>query len=261
MLTGILRYRHFVLGAIASEYRSRYARSRLGLLWTVLHPLAQALTFAIVLSSVLEARLPGEVGKGAYPIYLLAGIAAWGLFSEIVTRSMTVFIDYGSAIKKISFPRLCLPMIVLGSALINHAILLLFTTVICIVLGAGIGPHLLLIPIATVVIAAFGLGLGVFLGIMNVFVRDVSQVMTIVLQIWFWMTPIVYPASIIPAPYQFIVNFNPMTSLVAVYQDVFLRGQFPDPVTLLGPIILSIVAVMISFVLFRRASPEIVDAL
>ena len=122
MFSALWRYRYFILSSIRGEFMARYARSRLGLLWSVLNPLAQATIYAVVLAGIIGAKLGGVAGSAAYPIYLMAGLAAWGLFSEIVNRCLTIFIEYSGPLKKIAFPRLCLPIIVLGGALVNHAL-------------------------------------------------------------------------------------------------------------------------------------------
>ncbi|WP_366664415.1 ABC transporter permease [Mesorhizobium sp.] len=236
-------------------------RSRLGGLWFILHPLAQAVIFSIVLSEVLKARLPDTETPAAYPIYLLSGMAAWTLFSEILTRSMTVFIEQAPVMKKIAFPRLCLPVIVGGSALINHLLLLVALFIIFIFLGHIPGQALILLPLGIVLIAAIGFGLGVILGVMNVFVRDTAQVMTIVLNLWYWLTPIVYPANVLPEQYRFMVDLNPIAPLVALYQDALLFNRWPNPESLIMPAILGLVSMAFAMVFFRRASPELIDVL
>ncbi|WP_245430807.1 ABC transporter permease, partial [Rhodoplanes roseus] len=192
IFVALWRYRYFILSSIRGEFMARYARSRLGLLWSVLHPLAQATIFAVVLAEILGARIPGTDNKAAYPIYLMAGMSAWGLFSEIVNRCLTVFIEYSAPLKKIAFPRLCLPVIILGSALVNHVLLLAAIAVVFLFFGQLPGLAWFLLPIGTVLIAMFAFGLGIMLGMFNVFSRDIGQVTTVVLQIWFWLTPVVY---------------------------------------------------------------------
>jgi lipopolysaccharide transport system permease protein len=261
MLIRLWAYRHFILASIKAELKGRFARSRLGGLWFILHPLAQALIFSIVLSEVLRARLPDTDSPAAYPVYLLSGLAAWNFFSEIVTRSMTVFIEQAPVMKKIAFPRLCLPIIVGGTALINQFLLLVALFVIFLFIGHLPGRTLVLLPLGIVLIAAFGFGLGVTLGVVNVLSRDTAQVMTILLQLWYWLTPIVYPFSIVPEKYQPIVMLNPLTPLVQLYQDALLFNRWPDWSTLIAPGVLCIVMVLFAFFFFRRASPELVDAL
>lgn len=254
-------YRTFVLAAIKGELKARFARSSLGYLWFALQPLAQALIFALVLSKVIGVRMPANASKLAFPVYLMAGMAAWGLFSEIINRSMSIFIEYGNSMKKIAFPRIALPLIVLGNALVNHALLLIATLLILASLGHFPGWALLSLPIGVVLIAGLALGIGIVVGVMNVFSRDVSQVMTVVLQLWFWTTPLVYPRDAVPDYVQWLIDGNPMTWLAKIYQDAFLSNSWPDAATLVVPACLALLAVMAGFVLFRRASPEVVDAL
>lgn len=261
MLIALWRYRHFVLASIKSELKRRYARSRLGMLWHILNPLAQAAIFAVILAEVLGAKLPGSDSKVAYPVYLMAGTAAWGLFTEIVNRSSSVFLEYASLMKKITFPRICLPVIVGGSALLNHGLLLLAIFGVFLLFGHPPQAAVLALPVGAALIALFGFGLGVLLGIFNVFARDVSQVLGIVLQIWFWLTPIVYPASVIPEKLRWLAQANPMAPLVAFYQQVMLYHHLPDWHSLLYPAAVAIALCALTLFVFLRANADLVDAL
>lgn len=254
-------YRTFIAAAVKGELKARFTRSRLGYLWFALQPLAQALIFALVLSKIIGARLPASSDKLAFPIYLMAGMAAWGLFAEITNRSMSIFIEYGNSMKKIAFPRIALPLIVLGSALVNHAVLLAATLVIFGFFGHFPGWALLALPVGFVLIAALALGIGITLGIMNVFSRDVNQVMGVVMQMWFWTTPLVYPREAVPDYVQWLIDANPMTWLARIYQEALLNDAWPEPGTLLMPALVALLSLTMAFVLFRRASSEIVDAL
>jgi lipopolysaccharide transport system permease protein len=258
---GVWTFRNFVLTSIRAEFKARLARSKIGVAWLLLHPLAQAAVFAIVLSEVMPGRLPGVETKGAYAIYLIAGLAAWTLFAEIVNRCMNVFVEYSATMRKIAFPRLCLPVIVGGSALLNHSFLLAAVLLVAAAFGRLPGIALVAVPLVALVIAALGFGLGVFLGVLNVFSRDVSQVMTIVLQFWFWLTPIVYVADILPERFRVVTEANPMTPLVTAYQHVVLLGKWPDWSSLAFPAGLAFLLLIASFSLFRRASADLVDAL
>lgn len=261
MFTALWRYRHFILVSILGELRGRFARSRLGLLWSILHPLAQATIFALVLAEVLGAKLGGTNNKAAYPIYLMAGMAAWGLFSEIVNRCLSVFLEYAGVLKKIAFPRICLPVIVWGGALLNHVLLLAALVVVFLFFGHYPGLSWLVLPVGIVLISMFAFGLGVLLGIFNVFSRDVGQVTSVVLQIWFWLTPIVYTQEMVPQHLRWLLDINPMVPLVRIYQDALLLDTWPDLTPLGVPTVAALTLFSISFLIFRRASAELVDAL
>lgn len=261
MLSSIWKFRHFIWASILGEFRNRYTRSRLGLLWSILNPLAQTAIFALVLAEVLGARLVGVEDRAAYPIYLLAGTASWNLFNEIVSRCLNIFMEYSGPLKKIAFPRICLPIIVFGSALINHALLLVAIAIVFLFFSHGPGLAWLVIPVGIGLIALFAFGIGVILGTINVFTRDVAHVMTVVMQLWFWLTPIVYPRSVLPDYLHWTLTFNPMASLAAIYQDALLFNKLPDASTLGINLVVALAIVVLAFGLFRRASSEIVDAL
>lgn len=261
MLRSIWHYRIFILSSIFADLRGRYARSKLGALWFILHPFAQALIFAIVLSEVLGARLPGVDDASAYPVYLLAGMSAWTLFTEILNRTMTVFLDFAGVIKKIAFPKIALPIIVMGTAVINHVILLVAIAVVSTALGYKPGVVWLILPALSLMVALLGFSLGLICGVLNVFSRDVGQVMSIVLQLWFWLTPIVYPIGIVPASFQWLVRLNPMTHITGGYQDIIVYGRAPDLLGVGVVCALGLVILVASYVLFKRAQPDLIDAL
>jgi lipopolysaccharide transport system permease protein len=254
------RYRGFVMSSIANDFRARLARSRLGTAWVVLQPLAQALIYATVLSSVLASRLQGIDNRFAYAVYLLAGILCWSLFVEIVTRCLSVFIENGSLLKKMQFPRISLPLVVIGSSLVNNVALLAVLLVLLPILGFY--PTLLWvwIPLLIALTVALATGLGLLLGTLNVFARDIGQVMVVVLQFWFWVTPIVYPLNVLPEQFKALLLVNPVAPLVMAYHDVIVYQRAPGT-ELWFPAIAAALFLALAFMVFRRASAEMVDAL
>lgn len=254
-------YRHFILSSIANDMRGRFTRSKLGATWMILQPLAMVAMYAIVLSEVLGAKLPGIENKFAYAIYLVAGILCWSLFSEIVTRCLTVFVDNANLLQKIVFPRACLPLIVAGSSLVNNLFLLLAAIIVFVLLGHMPTIGLLWLPLLMLLMTTFALGLGLLLGTLNVFFRDIGQVMQVVLQLWFWVTPIIYMKSILPKDFARVVDFNPLVPLVTAYQDVLVFGRTPDIGSLGWTALLSGTLMLLALVVFRRSSHEMVDVL
>ena len=257
----VWQYRAFIRTAITNELRGRFARSKIGGLWFLLNPLATAAIYALVLSKLLGARLGGVDDPAAYPVYLIAGLAGWTLFFEITNRCLTIFMEYAGALKKIAFPRIALPIIVLGNALVNQAFLLVAVGLIATLLGYPVGLAWIALPLLTAVAAMLGFGLGILLGLMNVFVRDVGQVVAVVLQLAFWLTPIVYPLSILPEQVAQVVQANPVTPIVQGYQDIVVFERFPDLSSLLVPVLVGGALLLASVFVFRRAAPELVDAL
>jgi len=261
LLGSVWDYRYFIISSIKSEFLGRFARSKLGALWAILNPLAQAMIFALVLGQVMGAKLGGGASNAAYPVYLMAGIAAWGLFSEILNRSANIFIEYSGMMKKIVFPKISLPLIVWGSALINHILLLLAIVVVSTVLGHFPGLAWLGLVPGVLLISMFAFSLGLIAGVFNVFARDIGQIIAVVLQLWFWLTPIVYQTDIVPQNLRWILDINPMAQFVRIYQDAILFDRWPDLLSLAIPVVITVALLIGGFALFRRAGPELVDVL
>lgn len=261
MLRGLWNYRNFVVTSIRNEFIARFSRSKLGGLWMIIHPLAQVAIYALILSNVLGAKLPGIDNKYAYALYLMAGMLAWNLFAEVVSRCLTLFIEQGNLMKKMSFPRITLPVIVVGSAVLNN--LLLFIAVIAVFAMLGQSPSMLmlwLLPL-TLAVIALAVGIGLILGVLNVFLRDIGQVVPIILQVWFWFTPIVYSVNIIPDYIKGSLAANPMYPIVTAYHDVLVYDRTPD-LNEAGMItVVALVLMVIGLFMFRRASAEMVDSL
>jgi lipopolysaccharide transport system permease protein len=261
MLRGLWSYRGFVLGSVKREFQSKYSNTILGAAWTLLSPLAMILVYTVIFAEVMRAKLPGSDNTFAYSIYLCAGILTWGLFAEIVARSQTMFIEQANLLKKISFPRISLPVIVVLNALLNFGII--FGLFLAFLLATGNFPGLAfaaLIPVLLLQIM-FAIGLGMIIGVLNVFFRDIGQFFTIFIQFWFWFTPIVYPASILPDGIRDMLVFNPMAAIIAAYQGILVSGQMPQWSTLVPALVLALFMCMLGMRLFRKRSGEMVDEL
>ncbi|MCQ4322992.1 ABC transporter permease [Stutzerimonas stutzeri] len=253
--------RHFVKNSIRNEFVTRVARSRLGLVWIVIYPLAQVAIYAFVLSALMTTKLPGLQTVYAYPIYLTAGILAWTLFAEVVGRCLNVFIENGNLLKKMAFPRLALPAIITGSALLNNTLLFLSVLLVFAILGHVPTLNLLWLPVLTLLLLVLALGLGLTLGLLNVFFRDVGQLVTIALQFGFWLTPIVYTLDLFEPVYQKMLHLNPMTGIVQGYQAILVFGRGPDWQLLMYPTLFAAIAICMAAFLYSRAIDEVVDVL
>ena len=261
MFRSLWQYRYFVSSSIRNELVSRFTRSKLGGIWMIINPLAQVAIYALILGNVLAAKLPGIDNKHAYPIYLMSGLLAWTLFSEIIGRCLNLFIEQGNLMKKMQFPRITLPAIVVGSNLLNNALLFISMLGIFALLGHHFSIAMLWLMPLTIILTGFALGIGLALGVTNVFVRDLGHAVPILLQVWFWFTPIVYPATIIPEDYRHWMAFNPIYHFTNAYQDILVYGRPPEVggIVIIG--VSSLLLLLLSLFLFRRSSEEMVDVL
>jgi lipopolysaccharide transport system permease protein len=261
MIKAAWRYRYFILSSVKNDLRVRFIRSKLGGLWMIIHPLSQVLIFALILSNVLSAKLPGINNKYAYALYLMAGTLGWSLFNETVARCLNIFIDNGNLMKKMAFPRICLPMITAGSTVVNNLLLLLAIFAVFAVLGHIPDVHVLWLPVLIAINLLLSLSIGLVLGVMNVFMRDLGQVVPVILQILFWLTPVVYNVNMFPEHVRHLFNLNPIYPIVQGYQNVLVYGTAPNWLPLGMIVACSCVLMVLALVMFRKASPEMVDVL
>lgn len=261
LLRAIYAYRLFIISSVSADLRVRFLRSKLGTLWIVIHPLMQVLIFALILSEVLSAKLPGIDNKYAYALYLMAGTLCWALFSETVSKCLTLFIDSGNLMKKMAFPRICLPLIAAGTVLVNNVLLLVAILLVFAVLGHMPSTHMLWLPVLMLVTLMLAMGVGLLLGTMNVFMRDVGQVVPVVLQALFWLTPVVYNISILPQGLRHWFKYNPLYPVVTSYQNIMVFGKNPLLADLGILAVVSLVILLLALIVFRRASSEMVDVL
>ena len=261
MLKALWQYRHFILSSILNEFSARFARSKLGGLWAIFNPLSMVAIYALILSNILQAKIEGIDSQYSFAIYLTAGILAWNLFAEVVGRSLSVFIANGNLIKKAMFPKIVLPAIVIGTCLLDNFLLFLSILIIFAFLGHMPTWDILWLPFLVLANAMFAIGLGLILGIFNVFIRDIGQVVPICLQIMFWFTPIVYPITIIPDAYRHYLLLNPMYPIVNAYHDVLVFGKGPEPLLVLVIGGLSLLLIIFAMILFKRASNDMADVL
>jgi lipopolysaccharide transport system permease protein len=207
----------------------------------------------------MKSRLPGEPGAFGYSIYLCAGVLTWGLFSEITTRAQNVFLENANLMKKLSFPRLCLPVTVVANSLLNFGIVFGLFALFLVLSGNFPGPPFLAMAPLILVLVLFSVGLGITLGVLNVFFRDVGQFFGIFVTFWFWLTPIVYPASILPEEMRPLMSLNPMAGFMAACQGILLHGQWPRWADVWPIALLALVFCALGLRLFRSRVGEMVD--
>jgi len=218
--------------------------------------------YTVIFSQIMRAKLPETDSIYAYSVYLCAGIITWALFTEIVTRGQNIFISNANILKKINFPRIALPVILTINASLNFAII--FSLFLCFMIITSQFPGMVILAVIPVLIIQilFAIGLGLTLGVLNVFFRDVGQFFNIFLQFWFWLTPIVYPVSILPEIIKpLILIWNPMAAIIAAYQTIFVYGTMPDWNSLIIPSLVALTFCMIAMSLYAKHAHEIVDEL
>ncbi len=262
MFRALWAYRGFVSTSVWREFNARYRESLLGAFWSVANPLTMIVIYTVIFGQLMRPTLPGhEETPFAFSIYLCAGVITWALFAEMLVRLNGVFLENGNLIKKSNFPRICLPAIVTLSALVNFGIILAIYLAFLAIIGHWPGWLLLALIPLILLQTLFALGLGVLLGTLNVFFRDVGQLTGVVLQFWFWLTPIVYTLIILPDAAQHAMRLNPIQPVIAAYQTIFLDRRMPDFSSLIPFTLFTGVFLLLGGRFFLARVGELVDEL
>lgn len=222
----LMRHHLFLLRELVKrDVQSRYAGSWLGLLWSFVQPLWMLLLYTFVFSAVLKIPLPDSLRTDNFAAFLFCGLLPWMAIQEGVLRASTSVTDNAALVKKLRFPAEILVLSVVVAALIHE----LIAGVIFVAALAWTGDlawrGLPLLLLAVPIQIALTLGLGLLLGAVHVFFRDTAQVLGMILTGWFYLTPIVYPLSMVPKPLLPWIAWNPLTILVELYRQALLGGE------------------------------------
>lgn len=261
MIRDVWSFRDFMWSSVKREFQTRWTGTQFGPFWIVAHPLANILIFTVIFAQIMKPSLPNHSSKFAYSIYLCSGVLTWNLFAEMLGRSVNVFVENANLLKKVHFPKLCLPIIVIASNVINFAIVMILFMIFMLIIGAFPGWVILSALPVLVIQLAFTVGLGVLLATINVFYRDVHQTLQVVLQFWFWLTPIVYVPLTLPKAAQTFLDWNPMYVLIRAYHGIFLEQTPPQWPSMVYPGLLAVFFVFMGVFAFHKLQGEIVDEL
>jgi lipopolysaccharide transport system permease protein len=215
-------YRELILNFVIRDLKSRYKGSILGYLWTLLDPLLMMLIYIVIFSVIVRIKVE------SYPIFILTGILPWQFFSNSVSHSMLSLRENSNLMMKIYFPREVFPLSQVASGIIEFTISLLLLIPFLFIYHVTPSWRLLSLPLILIVQIAFVLGASLVLSILVAYLKDIKNVTTAVLRIWFYLTPILYPVSMVPAKYQFFFLLNPMTIVVSLYRWAILGSPIPE---------------------------------
>jgi lipopolysaccharide transport system permease protein len=213
----------------------------------------------IIFGSLMEARIPGMSSVWGYGIYLISGLIPWTAFANTITRSSTVFLDKKNIIAKIRIDLPKLPVFIVFSETITFVVTLVIFFGILLITGYSFSPYLLFIPVIYLIQQLFAYSLGFFLAMFVVFLRDLREVVTIGVQIWFWFTPIVYVFEILPPLAQQILIWNPALAFISAYHDIFVLQKMPSFTYLSIVLIISIVLIALDYMIFKKLEKDIRD--
>jgi lipopolysaccharide transport system permease protein len=252
-------YASYIFANVKRDFQIKYRNSLVGAVWSIVNPLTMILIYTIIFSQIMSAKLPGVDNNFGYCVYVCSGLLTWQFFIDIVLRGQNIFIENSNYIKKISFPRIVLPVIAIANAFLNFVIGFIIFLVFLMLAEMLEWWMFFAFTIVVSIQILFAISLGVILGVLNVFFRDVGQFFSIFLQIWFWGTPVVYSKEILSESMQYFLTFNPMFPLITSYQNIFLIRKWPDWNTIVYPLALGLILSFLAIYLYRKLLEDLLD--
>jgi len=239
-------YRDLLRHLVLRDLRHKYKGSSLGFAWSLLHPLLMAAVYTVAF------RLIVKVPIAHFPVFLLSGLLPWMFFSAALASATGSVVDNSALVRKVAFPRIILPLAAVGSQLVQF--LLMYVVIVPLLVGFSVGfsPALLgLIPLIVLQVV-FTAGLSLTLSTAYVYARDTRHLLDVALQVWFWVTPIVYSAALVPAVLVGTLRWNPMTHFITAYQGIVVNRATPDVLAFGVMAVCAAVAAAVGWVVFSR---------
>ena len=240
----------FILRQLVSkDFKLKYRRSILGVVWSVLNPLLMMAVMAVVFSTFLGNRAEDVVN---YPLYLILGNTAFQLMSDATTMGMRSIIDASSLLKKVRINRLVFPVQKVLFAVVNYAFSLIAVAVVMVVFQIPLTVYALLMPVALLLLTLFCVGISLLLSALAVFFRDIIHLWSVVVTAWMYGTPLFYSVNIMSPWMLQVERFNPMYHYVTFIRDCLLFQQLPSRGTIMGCVVAAFVVLIVGYAVFRR---------
>ena len=250
----VWRYRELLYFLTWRDVKVRYKQTVLGVGWAFLQPFLKLVVFSAVFGKL--ARLDSE--GFPYPIFVYAGLLPWQFFSESLSRSSQSVVGAANLIRKVYFPRLIIPLASIGSCLVDFGISFSILAGLMVYYHVPLRISLMMVPVLVLLTVFIALGVGTLLSAMNAAYRDFRYIVPFMIQIWMYLTPVIYSARAIPERWRFLLSLNPMTGVVNGYRSAVLGSSFDLPglfFSLAAGLILFVVAVYF----FRKIESQMAD--
>lgn len=257
-LRSIIKWRELLWQMVGREVKARYKQSILGYFWVILNPLAQMLVMSFAFSLIL--RIPTNATSNIpYSVFLFVALLPWNLFSTSLTSACNSLVNSTSLITKVYFPRSILVLAAMLSKLVDFVFALSILIIYMIAYHLPINFNILWVIPIFLIQQVFTLGLSLFLAAANLIYRDIQYLINLVLILWMYATPVIYPADIVPDKYKLIFQLNPMAVIINAYRQTLLGGGTPNLVGLLVALGLSLGSLLIGLSYFKSREKIFAD--
>jgi lipopolysaccharide transport system permease protein len=263
LLLCVVSHRELVRRLAGREFSMRFRGSALGFAWTVITPLILAIMYTFVFDSIFKMRWGGatDIGTSNFAIYLLVGLAVHGVFVECLSRAPGLIIANPSYVTKVVFPLEVLPFVVLISALTNAMISLMIAALVNLALSGQLHPTVLFIPILVLPYALFVAAVTMVVAAVGVYLRDLSQLVSLIIPISLFLSPVFYPIEAVPRAMQPLISMNPLTFAIEQARLTLIRGDVPNLIGIAIYTAASMSALAIAYWSFQRLRGGFADVI
>jgi lipopolysaccharide transport system permease protein len=248
-------HRGLLISWVVRDIKVRYKQSLMGAAWAILQPLSATLIFAVIFSRFVRVPTDGI----PYPIFYYSALLPWTFFSSSITFGVSSLVSNMSLVTKIYFPREILPLSAVLASMVDFFIASLIFVGMMIFYQVPLSASLICIPLLLLIQIAFTVGIVLCASAMNVFYRDVRFVVPLGLQLWMYLTPIIYPLSIVPPRFLGVYMLNPMASIIDSYRRIILLGEWPSFSYLVLGGAVSVVLLIAGYGYFKRSEAVFAD--
>ena len=217
-------YRHLLLQMVTREIKGRFAGSMGGLLWNFIHPILMLVVYIFVFVYIFKIRVGSEAGAGTSVVYLIAGLFPWIMISEGLSRGTSSLIENANLIQKTSFPVEILPAKAVIAPLFSYGIAILLLSAYKMI-SSGSFAFIFFLPFIFLLQIIFTLGISFLTATLSVFLKDVMQIMQVIINFWMYLTPILYPMNLLPDWAARLMYLNPLYPVISLYHDIFVDGR------------------------------------
>jgi lipopolysaccharide transport system permease protein len=253
-LRELWNYRELLLFLTWRDIQLRYKQTALGATWVIIQPLFTMLLFTLFFGKL--AHMPSD--NVPYPLFAYAGLVPWTFFSNALTNSGQSLVGNSSLISKVYFPRIYIPAGAVGAGLLDFAIASVLLLPMLIYYDVTITWRVFLLPAFALLATILALGVGMWLAALNVRYRDVRYAIPFLVQLWLFASPVIYPASIVPPKWKWLLAVNPVTGVIEGFRASILGKEF-DVSTILSSVIVTSLILVFSFFAFRRVEDSFAD--
>lgn len=262
MIKSVVKSRDLIIQMTKRDVVGRYRGSMFGLAWSFFNPLLMLTVYTLVFSTVFKARwAAGSDSKTEFALALFIGMIIHGVLAESLNRSPGLILSNVSYVKKVVFPLEILPWIQMGTTLFHVIISLGVWVSFYLFLNHTLNWTVIFLPLILMPLIIFSLGLSLFLASLGVYIRDIGQVTGLIATVFLFLSPIFYPASRLPEPYQTLIYINPLTFVIEQARDVLMWGKLPDWFGLIIYFIASLFIAWAGFIWFQKTRKGFADVL